>query len=323
MCRAELVSVNEFKRLSPEVRRERGGNKHVQTSGTWGLVLGPGLLVLTILCVILYRCFCSYLQSKLCVPNNEVQALIPKRRAAACSLPCGIRGVGQGRKQAILRPTHVHTLQYGTNLVVCSLTGRTNDAGQEEDTPSYQLDSPRCKSEVLDATSGMQELEDAIADSEGHWHNSKTSGPETVSHTVQIRGITMKKSHTLTQQFQYVTSVSSTDCLHCVAQEGQFKTTGSIGFPYSQAGDAHIDHDRPTLSVYQPIATVIECKEKPFLCITEVNGLFLDHQPIDEIPISVLSERVSQVSYQGLRLVSSTDSDDPDGKHDWRSQDLF
>ena len=30
-------------------KKERGGNTHAQTSGTWGLVLGPGLLVLTIL----------------------------------------------------------------------------------------------------------------------------------------------------------------------------------------------------------------------------------------------------------------------------------
>jgi len=213
--------------------------------------------------------------------------------------------------------------QYGTNLVVHSLTGGTNDAGQEEDTPSHKPDSPRCKSEVLDATSGIQELEDTIAKSEGHWCNSKTSGQETVSHIVQIGGITTKKSRTLAQQFRYVTSASSTDRLRCVAQEGQFKTTGSVGFPHSQAGDTHIDHDRPTLSIHQPIATVIGCEGELFLCIAEVNGLFLNHQPVDEIPISVLSEKDSQVSYQGLHLVSSTYSDVPNGKHDWRSQDLF
>ena len=212
---------------------------------------------------------------------------------------------------------------YGINLVVRSLKGGTNDAGQEEDTPSRKPDSPRCKSEVLDATSGMQELEDTVAESEGHWRNSETSRQETVSHTVQIGGITTKKSRALAQQFRYVTSASSTDQLRCVAQEGRFKTTGSVRFPHSQAGDAHIDRNRPTLSIHQPITTVIGCEGELFLCMAEVNGLFLDHQPVDEIPISVLSEKVSQVSYQGLRLVSSTYSDVPDGKHDWRSQDLF
>jgi len=212
---------------------------------------------------------------------------------------------------------------YGANLVVRSLTGGTDDASQEEDTTSHRSDSPSCKPEVLDATSGMQELEDAVADSESHWRNSETSGQETVSHTVQIGGITTKKSRALAQQFRYVTSASSTDRLRRVAQEGRFKTTGSVGFPHSKAGDAHVDRDRPTLSIHQPIATVIECEGKLFLCIAEVNGLFLDHQPVDDIPISVLSEKISQVSYQGLRLVPSTYSDDRDGKHNWRSKGFF
>jgi hypothetical protein len=73
----------------------------------------------------------------------------------------------------------------------------------------------------------------------------------------------------------------------------------------------------------QPVATVVLCEGKLFLCIAEVNGLFLDHQPVDDIPISVLSEKVAQVSYQGLRLASASYSDDRDGKHDWRSLDLF
>jgi len=73
-------------------KRERGGNVHVQTSGTQGLVS-----LCSLFCVwILYRCSCSYLQSKLHVPNNKEQMLIPKRRAAACLLPCGVRGIRQG-----------------------------------------------------------------------------------------------------------------------------------------------------------------------------------------------------------------------------------
>ena len=57
-CRAESASANEFERLSPEVRgRERGGNEYAQTSGTRGLVLGPGLLLLPFCVRILYRGF--------------------------------------------------------------------------------------------------------------------------------------------------------------------------------------------------------------------------------------------------------------------------
>ena len=45
---------------------------------------------------------------------------------------------------------------------------------------------------------------------------------------------------------------------------------------------------------------VVVCKGKLFLCIAKVNGLFLDYQPIDDIPLSVLSDKAAQVSYQGL-----------------------
>jgi len=77
------------------------------------------------------------------------------------------------------------------------------------------------------------------------------------------------------------------------------------------------------LFVLQPIMTMIACEDKLFLCIAEVNGLFLNNQPVDEIPIPFLSEKTAQVSYQGLRLVPASYSDDPDGTHDWRSSDLF
>jgi hypothetical protein len=77
------------------------------------------------------------------------------------------------------------------------------------------------------------------------------------------------------------------------------------------------------LYILQPIATVVFCEGKLFLCVAEVNGLFLDHWSVDEIPILVLSKKIAQVSYQGLCLVPASYSDDTDGKHDWRSLDLF
>ena len=108
----------------------------------------------------------------------------------------------------------------------------------------------------------------------------------------------MKKSHAIAQQFHYVTSASSADHLCCVAQESRFKPTRGLVVSQSWAGDAHID--APTLSILQPITTVVVCEGKLFLCIAEVNGLFLDHQPVDDIPLSVLSDKAAQVSYQGL-----------------------
>jgi len=64
------------------------------------------------------------------------------------------------------------------------------------------------------------------------------------------------------------------------------------------------------------------CKGKLFLCIAEVNGHFIDHWPVDDIPSVVLAKKATQVSYQALRLVPASYSDDHDVKHDWRSFNL-
>lgn len=200
---------------------------------------------------------------------------------------------------------------YGINLVTASLRNADNGTGidAEEDAPPHQLESSMC----TDASLGLQELEDAVA--EDQWRNSESYGQKTFSHSIQIGGITIKKTRAITQQFRYTTSASSTDRLRRVAQESRFKTTGGLKVSWSQAGDEHID--RPMLYILQPIATVVFCEGKLFFCVAEVNGLFLDHRSVDEIPISVLSEKIAQVSYQGLRLVPASYSDDSDGKH-WK-----
>ena len=235
-----------------------------------------------------------------------------------------LQSISSTKDTSILAP-------YGVSLVISSesLTGTDNDTssmGEDILSPTCQTDSPVCVSEsgILDMSLGMQELEDAAAESQ--WRNSETYGQEPFSHSVHIRGVMTKKSCTISQQFRYVISAGLTDRLRRVAQESRFKTTGGLGIPDSQAGDsdaaaAHID--KPTLFILQPIATVVVCEGKLFLCIAEVNGLFLGHQPVDDIPLSILSEKTAQVSYQGLRLVPACYSDDRDGKHDWRTKDFF
>jgi hypothetical protein len=88
---------------------------------------------------------------------------------------------------------------YGIHLVTSSLTGRDNDAGMEEDDPPHHNDSSMHAPDALDATLGMQELKNAVA--ENQWHTSKSYGQGSFSHSVQIGGVIIKKSHALIQQF--------------------------------------------------------------------------------------------------------------------------
>lgn len=211
---------------------------------------------------------------------------------------------------------------YGTSLVATHLSDNISDAAAEEDASSPQPNDSTIPSERHgrhDMSLGMQELEDAVT--EVQWRNS-TSYAQTrnkFSNSVQIGGVTMNKSRMVSQHFRYMTSVSSTDRLRRVAQESRFKPTGVHGSSLS----VNADVEGPILSILQPIATIVSCEDKLFLCIGEVNGLFLDHQPVDDIPISVLSEKITCVSYQALHLVPAGYSDDCDGKHDWRTSGLF
>jgi hypothetical protein len=65
------------------------------------------------------------------------------------------------------------------------------------------------------------------------------------------------------------------------------------------------------------------CEQDLFLCVAEVTGLFLDTNPVDDIPLSILPEKIAQVSYQALCLVPATYTNDPMGKNDWRLTTLF
>jgi hypothetical protein len=218
------------------------------------------------------------------------------------------------RNASILAP-------YGSSLVTnCLIDEPEDDDTETEEQPpsSSQLHGTPVTPSSHNATMGMQELEDAAA--EVQWRNNPSYEQGPFSNTVQIGGVVMNKSRAVAQQFRYVTSATSTDRLRRVAQESRFKPTG--GLCISISGDAHID-DGPLLSILQPIATLVVCEQKIFLCIAEVNGLFLDYQSVDYIPFSVLPEKIAQVSYQALRLVPASYSDDPSGTNDWRTSNLF
>jgi len=168
-----------------------------------------------------------------------------------------------------------------------------------------------------DITSGMRQLEDAATDVE--WQYNQTDACSAFSNMVQIRGLTMNKSQAIAQQFRYMTLASLTDRLRHVAQESCFKNPNCLDHYISD----NTNTEGPMLSILQPIAMLVFCKGSLFLCIAEVNGLFHDSLPVDDIPVTLLSEKVIQVSYQALHLVPASTTDDPNGINDWRSSNLF
>ena len=210
---------------------------------------------------------------------------------------------------------------YGQNLVTNCLRNK-NDSDEIEEIPPLSGSEGHLPHipQSRETTSGMQDLEDAAA--EDQWHNDLCEDQGSFSNMVQVGGITMNKSRAIAQHFRYMTSASSTDRLRRVAQESRFKPTGRLGNTISGvSGDAHAQS--PALSIHQPIATLVLCEQNLFLCIAEVIGLYLDSRSVDDIPLSVLPEKNVQVSYQAVRLVPASYTDDPKGENDWRSTSLF
>ena len=221
---------------------------------------------------------------------------------------------------------HLSTTRNATILVPFGISLITEHIIEEDNTANKDAGEFRSSShvesfadmpEVDDCTVGMCELEDAAVDTQ--WPDALGDRQGSFSNVVQIGRQSMNKSHAISHHFRYAKSVSSTDQLHCIAQESHFRPGQDLN--YTVSGEAPLDE--PSLSVLQPIATLVFCDQQLFLCIAEVNGLFLDSRSVKDIPISILSEKISQVSYQALRLIPATLSDVSDGKSDWQSLSLF
>jgi RecA-family ATPase len=72
------------------------------------------------------------------------------------------------------------------------------------------------------------------------------------------------------------------------------------------------------LSLDDPIVTLLRCSDRFFLCIGEVCDLIHNNTHTDELDIQFLSDTSVKICFQLLYLVSSTNEDDPTGKHDWK-----
>ncbi|KAJ7497923.1 hypothetical protein B0H11DRAFT_1801330, partial [Mycena galericulata] len=74
----------------------------------------------------------------------------------------------------------------------------------------------------------------------------------------------------------------------------------------------------PSLRIGNPIATLVECEDRLFLAIGQVVNILFGVQATESIPISLLPDGGTKVSYQILRLSRASVEDDPSTVHDWR-----
>ncbi|KAA1480082.1 hypothetical protein DENSPDRAFT_789907 [Dentipellis sp. KUC8613] len=179
---------------------------------------------------------------------------------------------------------------------------------------------PGSEAPEADTTEGLRELEEAAVATE--WHSRPvTSLPNSFTDVVDDQGKPIKKARALAQRFKYTTSASSTDRLRRIQQEQRYISSSSLTSLGASA--TFTDVSGPTITVSNPIASLVSCDDKIFLCLGELIGIKLNSKPVDEVPVSILSEPIVQVSYQLFSLRPTSTAEDPSQKHDWRSSHLL
>ncbi|KAJ7744880.1 hypothetical protein B0H16DRAFT_1321924 [Mycena metata] len=146
------------------------------------------------------------------------------------------------------------------------------------------------------------DIEDAIA-------IEKPLNPKHSPHVV-VDGKKLSKASILSQLMQGRSVRLSTDRTRRVAGIPAFKSTSTNGLITSD--------NVPTLHISNPIAALVTCEDKIFLAVAQVNRIAFGSTDLDTLPLDLLADIGTKISFQILRLLPATEDDDPDGRYDWR-----
>ncbi|KAF8056026.1 hypothetical protein FPV67DRAFT_686987 [Lyophyllum atratum] len=173
-----------------------------------------------------------------------------------------------------------------------------------------------------DVTADPEDL-DAHLDAAVPTASSSSPGPTTPAPQVRsfenfviIGGKKLSKSRALALRSKYSKTTSSTDRLKRVQEVERYGPRFTTGQDVSQYDSAF---GGPCLLLQEPIASLIRCEKKLFLCLGEVNDIKVDGQSFEHVGLDILVEDTVRISYQVIGLVPATSADDASLDHDWRS----
>ena len=79
-----------------------------------------------------------------------------------------------------------------------------------------------------------------------------------------------------------------------------------------------VDSDKLMIKIDHPMASLLKCEGRLFVCIGEVNDIMSNSKHVNQIHVDRLLEPTSFIGFQLLDLVPATINDDPSLKHDWK-----
>ncbi|KAF5376672.1 hypothetical protein D9615_007901 [Tricholomella constricta] len=171
------------------------------------------------------------------------------------------------------------------------------------------------------AADARVEVEDAFAEEDFDLQRPDGSPVQkgAFSRDIVSQGKTVTKSRALAAYSKYRKAASSTDRLKRVQAVHRFTAQPkALSIDLQTFRDP--DSQNTSLVIHDPIATVLCCDNRMWLCIGEVNSLRVDSISVDQIDSHLLIEDTVTVSFQLLGLRTCTVSEVSASKaFDWRT----
>ncbi|KAJ7181372.1 hypothetical protein C8R43DRAFT_1101284 [Mycena crocata] len=140
--------------------------------------------------------------------------------------------------------------------------------------------------------------------------------PATISHSITVDGKSVRKARALSQRLKYGKKQASTDRTRRVAGIARHSSSSTGG---SEMTEFDSVFGGPCLMISDLIATLVCCDGMTFLCLGEVNDIYLHSESVDSLGLDVLAEQSVHVSFQFLKVIPATIADDASNEHDWKS----
>ncbi|KAJ7104685.1 hypothetical protein C8R44DRAFT_746366 [Mycena epipterygia] len=250
------------------------------------------------------------------LPDRADHIKPPSWRGDTCvanvtPLTCWNRGQRIIEEEFPSLASHFHALDEAYNVDILSPLGElivNKDLDPDDNEDDDEDTEPSAKSSV------SPDLEDAAADEE-----ILTGEAPVFTSFITVDAKPLRKTRALALMQKLGYKAGSTDRLKRVADVQRYS---SKSFDVAEHSGI-IESDAPYILVSEPIATLVRCEEKLFVCIGEVADIRLDSKSIEKLSIDVLQERKVIVHFQILCLVPATTEDDPAEKRDWRSSGVL
>ncbi|GLB44010.1 putative zinc finger [Lyophyllum shimeji] len=194
-----------------------------------------------------------------------------------------------------------------------------DDIDESLEIPNTPLPQTRISAVASSAENDRAEVEDALVEDDDVSPLSTPSptvnAAASFDRFILVDGKKVLKSRALALRGKYNKKTSSTDRLKRVQEVERYSRKPD---PDHQFGTSEFG-SKPALLGHDPVASLVACDGRVWLCVGEVNNLRLDSQPVDQVPLDVLHEPTVTVSFQLLGFRPTTSDDDPTLRLDWRS----